>query len=46
LLPVGPTDPLTIAGAIGVLLLVTAAAAFFPARRAMRTDPMVAPRDE
>jgi putative ABC transport system permease protein len=43
---IGPTDPVTIAGAIGVLLLVTVAAAFFPARRAMRTDPMVALRDE
>jgi predicted permease len=43
---VGPTDPSTIAAAIGVLLAVTMAAAFFPARRAMRTDPMVALRDE
>lgn len=43
---IGPTDPVTIVGAIGVLLLVTVAAAFFPARRAMRTDPMVALREE
>jgi len=43
---IGPTDPVTIAAAIGVLLMVTVAAAFFPALRAMRTDPMVALREE
>ena len=43
---IGPSDPLTIAGAVGVLLLVAAAAAFFPALRAMRTDPMAALREE
>ena len=43
---IGPTDPSTIAAAIGVLLAVTVAAAFFPARRAMRTDPMVALRED
>jgi putative ABC transport system permease protein len=43
---IGPTDPMTIAAAVAVLLAVTVAAAFFPARRAMRTDPMVALREE
>jgi ABC-type antimicrobial peptide transport system permease subunit len=43
---IGPTDPVTIAAAVGVLLLVTAVAAFFPALRAMRTDPMAALREE
>lgn len=35
-----PTDPLTLAGAVGVLLLVAALASWFPARRASRTDPL------
>lgn len=43
---IGPGDPLTIAVAIVVLLLVAIAAAFFPALRAMRTDPMAALREE
>jgi putative ABC transport system permease protein len=43
---IGPADPATIVAAIAVLLAVTVAAAFFPARRAMRTDPMVALREE
>jgi predicted permease len=43
---IGPSDPVTIAAAVGVLLLVAAAAAFFPALRAMRTDPMTALREE
>jgi len=34
---IGPSDPVTIAAAVGVLL-VAAAAVFFPALRAMRTD--------
>jgi predicted permease len=43
---IGPTDPMAIAVAVAVLLAVTVAAAFFPARRARRTDPMVALREE
>jgi putative ABC transport system permease protein len=43
---IGPNDPLTIAAAIAVLLIVAFAAAWFPARRAMRVDPMIALRDE
>jgi hypothetical protein len=39
-------DPSTIAGAAIVLLLTATAAAFVPARRAARTDPMVALRQE
>lgn len=40
------SDPVTIAAAVSVLVLVAAAAAFFPALRAMRTDPMAALREE
>jgi len=36
---VRPTDPLALAGAVAVLLLVGMLAAFVPARRASRTDP-------
>lgn len=43
---IGPTDPLTIGAAIAALLAVAVAAAWFPARRAMRVDPMIALRDE
>lgn len=43
---IAPTDPTTIAAAVAVLLAVALAAAFFPACRAMRTDPMVALREE
>jgi putative ABC transport system permease protein len=43
---VSPTDPLTFAAAAAVLLLVTGAAAYLPARRAASVDPMAALRDE
>ncbi len=43
---IGPNDPFTIAAAILMLLAVAFAAAWFPARRAMRVDPMIALRDE
>ena len=43
---VTPSDPLTMAIAIGVLVGVTAAAGYLPARRASRVDPMIALRAE
>jgi len=43
---VKPTDPLSFAFAICLMLLTTGIAAFLPARRAMRVDPMVALRYE
>jgi putative ABC transport system permease protein len=43
---IGPNDAATIAAAIAILLAVAFAAAWFPARRAMRVDPMIALRDE
>jgi predicted permease len=39
-------DPPTIASAAGILILVAAAAAYLPARRASRVDPMAALRSE
>ncbi len=37
-----PRDPLTIAGAVAVMAIVSALAGYLPARRASRVDPMVA----
>ncbi|MPY90568.1 MAG: FtsX-like permease family protein [Luteitalea sp.] len=41
-----PNDPLAITAAVGMLLAATAVAAYVPARRASRIDPMVALRHE
>jgi ABC-type antimicrobial peptide transport system permease subunit len=43
---VEPTDPLTIGAVSILLLLVTVMACYFPARRALRIDPMIALRSE
>jgi len=43
---VAPQDPLTMAMSTGLLLLVALVAAYLPARRASRLDPMTALRQE
>ena len=43
---VRPRDPVQIAGAVVILAAATAAAAYLPARRAARLDPMAALREE
>jgi len=44
LVDVQPADPIVYVGLSVVLLLVTEAASWFPARRATRIDPLIALR--
>ena len=46
LFEVSPTDPVTLVCVCGAILLLCGFAAFMPARRAMRVDPIVALRYE
>jgi len=46
LFEVSPTDPLVLAGVVGVLLVVAILASFLPARRASLVDPVSALRAE
>jgi ABC-type antimicrobial peptide transport system permease subunit len=43
---IAPSDPLTLLAASILLITVAAVAAYFPAQRASRVDPMVALRNE
>jgi putative ABC transport system permease protein len=43
---IGATDPATFAGVCALLAGVVAAAAYFPARRATRVDPLLALRTD
>jgi ABC-type lipoprotein release transport system permease subunit len=43
---VTPTDPLTLTGVSSLLIAVAVAACVFPARRAMKIEPIVALRQQ
>jgi ABC-type lipoprotein release transport system permease subunit len=43
---VSPSDPLTLAGVIGLVTVVAVVAALLPAMRAARVDPMQVLREE
>jgi ABC-type lipoprotein release transport system permease subunit len=43
---VSPTDPIGLAAAVAVVAMIALLAAFAPARRALRVDPMNALRHE